>query len=122
MNFDCFTIDESNQLKISHKTMRCQGFFKKNYSGDKTKLSLLNHVPCVPAWSTYPRAHVPTCQNRAHFSFLRAYKCANVPKSRQFFNLVCQPDKSRGNFSTSPANFSTIFRKNFFTFEFFNYA
>ena len=29
INFDCFTIDESNQVKISRKIMRCQGYFLK---------------------------------------------------------------------------------------------
>ena len=29
MNFDCFTIDESNQVKISRVIMRCQGYFLK---------------------------------------------------------------------------------------------
>ena len=27
INFDCFTIDESGQVKISREIMRCQGYF-----------------------------------------------------------------------------------------------
>ena len=58
--------------------------------------SLLNRVPYVPAWSTCPRAHVPTCQKRSNFSFLRANVPrrakiltwrANVPKGVPFFQL-----------------------------------
>ena len=29
INFNCFTIDESNQVKVSRKIMRCQGYFFK---------------------------------------------------------------------------------------------
>ena len=29
INFNCFTIDESNQVKISREIMRCQGYFFK---------------------------------------------------------------------------------------------
>ena len=28
-NFDCFTTDQSNQIKISREIMRCQGYFLK---------------------------------------------------------------------------------------------
>ena len=55
--------------------------------------SLLNRVPCVPAWSTCPSANVLTCEGRANYSTW----CAN--------------------FATWPAkrltNFSTIFQNNF---------
>ena len=29
INFGCFAIDESNQVKISREIMRCQGYFLK---------------------------------------------------------------------------------------------
>ena len=65
------------------------------------------YVPFLPAWSTCPRAHVPMCQNRANFSFLRANVPINVPacqKAYQLFNLACQRAKWRANFSFWPAN------------------
>ena len=37
------------------------------------------YVPCVSAWSTWPRVHVPTCQKCTNFSFLRANVPMNVP-------------------------------------------
>ena len=40
-----------------------------------TKSSLLNRVPCVPAWSTCSSVNVSTCNKYADFSLL----CANVP-------------------------------------------
>ena len=59
---------------------------------ESSKSSLLNrmpYVPYVPAWCTCPRAHLPTCQKRANFSFLSD----NVPtfqKECHFFNFACQ--------------------------------
>ena len=37
INFDCFTIDESSQVKVFSEIMRCQGYFfsKKKCSGDE---------------------------------------------------------------------------------------
>ena len=55
-------------------------------------------MPCVPSWSTCPRAimsiNVPTCQRCANYSTWRA----NVPMACQFLNLGCQRAKWRGNF------------------------
>ena len=64
--------------------------------------------------------YVPTCQTRAHFSFLHAnmpinvstrQRCANystwranMPKVSQFFNLTCQRPKRHANFSFWRAN------------------
>ena len=45
-----------------------------------------------------PTCHVPMCQKRANFSFLRANKRANVPKACQLFNLACQLAKRVVNF------------------------
>ena len=33
INFDCFTIDESNQVKIFSEIMRCQGYFFSKKKG-----------------------------------------------------------------------------------------
>ena len=38
INFDCFTIDESNQVKISREIMRCQGYFLKLLWGRGCKI------------------------------------------------------------------------------------
>ena len=56
--------------------------------------NLLYHVssmPCVPAWSTCPRANVPkSCQ-------LLIFTCqrVNVPKARQFFNYFSKELENR---------------------------
>ena len=41
INFDCFAIDESNQVKISREIMRCQGYFFKIDLGTRLRLPLL---------------------------------------------------------------------------------
>ena len=50
-------------------------------------------VPCMPAWSTCPRANVSTSQKRANFSFLRANVSTNALKACQLFILACQRAK-----------------------------
>ena len=44
-----------------------------------TKSSLLNHVPCVPVWSTCSRVNLSTCKKHADFSLLRANVPINLP-------------------------------------------
>ena len=51
-------------------------------------MSLLNRLPCVPAWSTCPRANVPKACQLFIFTCQRANKHANVPKACQFLNSV----------------------------------
>ena len=81
----------------------------------------LNRMPYVPRRASM--AHVPTCQTRANFSFVRinvlinvptfrrcannSIWCANVPKRFQFVNFACQ--KAYQFF-------------NYFSKGFFNYA
>ena len=76
-------------------------------------MSLLNHVPCVPACQRGLRAEVVSCQSgvrvcvsacqkRANFSFLRANMAINLPTFHtacQFFNLLCLRTKRCVNFS-----------------------
>ena len=40
INFKCFTIDELNQVKVSHEIMRCQGYFLKIALGTRAKILL----------------------------------------------------------------------------------
>ena len=58
--------------------------------------------------------YVPTCKTRVNFSFLHANVPIKVPTCQCFANYSNLPAKGR-------TNFSTIFQKNFSTFEIFNY-
>ena len=76
------------KLKLSQKIWKAKSAMKR---------SLLNGVPCVPAFSTCLCANIPkACQ---HFIFMCqcANKRANMPKAYQFFNLACQ---THTNFQT----------------------
>ena len=42
INFDCFTIDESNQLRISGEIMRCQDYFLKIAPGTSLVTNSVN--------------------------------------------------------------------------------
>ena len=55
INFNCFTIDESDQVKISREIMRCEGYFFKIALGTRVrKFSSLtkfsNKCCCMHAW------------------------------------------------------------------------
>ena len=81
-------------------------------------LNRMPYVPCVPAWSTCPRANVsiniPTCQRYANYSTW----LADVPTACQFLNLACQRAKWRANYSFWCANVLKVvlnFKGNFYT-------
>ena len=50
INFDCFIMDESNQVKIFREIMRCQGYFYKIALG----LRLREKDPVPKTCCTYP--------------------------------------------------------------------
>ena len=58
--------------------------------------------PYVPAWSTCPHAHVPTCQHAKSVITSHFYVPINLPtcqsaKGVPVFNLACQCAKRRAN-------------------------
>ena len=54
INFNCFTIDESNQVKISGEIMRCQGYFLKIALGTRLVIfKVLNNVTKIAPISNF---------------------------------------------------------------------
>ena len=98
-------------------------------------MSLLNCVPCMPAWYTCLSINVPTCQKGANFSFLHVKsvlichfyvatcqsmcQCANMPKVCLLFNLPWQSAKGVPIFQLRLQKAYQFF--NYFSKEFFNF-
>ena len=86
-NYVCFLAEK---CIIQKKSRGSKKWEKVENSTKRSLLKCMPWVPCVPEWSTCPRANVPKVCQYVIFTCQRANKRANVLKPFQFFNLACQ--------------------------------